>query len=217
MGLSNQGNKMQTFVTIVGGRFTIRLQDGDNNPDAVERTLEKGPNAGSVVRELQFTHLDGMIVGGEMHRGEYGTDFTLLMEDEGDSFKLQIPLESQYFGQVAKRLPNLDPTAKVLFGLGWDKEKSRNFLYIKQGESSIHMNFTKDNPNGMPPPVLKNIKGVEKWDFEDQENFLYEVAIDWLASLDGIKGQQVSPSDAYTDADAPADQEPNPIDEEIPF
>lgn len=26
-----------------------------------------------------------------------------------------------------------------------------------------------------------------------------------------------SPSDAYTDADAPADQEPNPIDEEIPF
>lgn len=190
MGLSNNSGGRQTFVTIIGGKFTIRLQDGDQNPEAVERTLEKGPKAGQTVKELQYTHLSGLITGGEMHKSEYGTDFTLIMEDDGESFKLQIPLESQYFGQVAKRLPNLDPTQPVLFGLGWDKERQRNFLYIKQGDSAVHMKFTKDNPNDMPPPVKKTVKGEEKWDFEAQENFLYEVAIDWLASLDGISGAQ---------------------------
>jgi len=194
MGLSNKTANNQTFVTIVGGKFTIRLQDGDTNPNAVERTLEKGPKAGSVVRELQFSHLDGMIKSGEMHKSDYGVDLTLVMEDGDEGFKLQIPLESQYFGQVAKRLPNLDPTKKVVFGLGWDKDRQRNFLFIQQDGGSIHMNYTKDNPNGMPPPVKKTIKGVEKWDFEEQENFLYEVAIDWLASLDGISGAQADAS-----------------------
>ena len=200
MGLSNKTANNQTFVTIVGGKFTIRLQDGDTNPNAVERTLEKGPKAGSVVRELQFSHLDGMIKSGEMHKSDYGVDFTLVMEDGDEGFKLQIPLESQYFGQVAKRLPNLDPTKKVVFGLGWDKDRQRNFLFIQQDGGSIHMNYTKDNPNGMPPPVKKTIKGVEKWDFEEQENFLYEVAIDWLASLDGISGAQADASTEDEDA-----------------
>lgn len=201
MGLSNKTASKQTFVTIVGGRFTVRLQDGDNNPDAVERVLEKGQNAGKTVRELQFTHLDGIIQSGEMHRSDFGTDFTLNMVDGEEAFKLQIPLDSQYFGQVAKRLPNLDPTKRVVFGLGYDKERQKNFLFIQQDGSSIHMNFTKDNPNGMPPPVKKTVKGVEKWDFEEQENFLYDVAIDWLASLD--EGQ--------------AHEDYEPDNDEIPF
>ena len=204
MGLSNKKSNQQTFVTIVGGKFTIRLQDGDTNPDAVERVLEKGPNAGKTVRELQFTHLDGMIESGEMHQSDFGTDFTLIMSDGDESFKFQIPLESQYFGQVAKRLSNIDHTKNVVFGLGWDKEKQRNFLFIQQDGVSVHMNYTKDNPNGMPPPVKKTVKGQDKWDFEDQENFLYDVAIDWLAGLDG-----------QTRAE-PA-QEPAPDEDGIPF
>lgn len=211
MGLHNESSGRQTFVTIVGGKFTIRLADGDDNPNAVERTLEKGPNAGKVVRELQFTHLDGVITGGEMHTSDFGTDFTLFMEDDGEAFKLQIPLDSQFFGQVAKRLPNLDPTLKVLFGLGWDKERQRNFLYIKQGEASIHMNYTKDNPNGMPPPIKKSVKGQEKWDFEDQENFLYEVAVDWLASLDGISGAQADAASTLADAGFVEDDDSAPF------
>ena len=210
MGLSNKQSNHQTFVTIVGGKFTIRLQDGDSNPDAVERVLEKGPNAGKTVKELQFTHLDGMITAGEMHRSEYGTDFTLIMQDGDDSFKFQIPLDSQFFGQVAKRLPNIDPTKVVVFGLGWDKEKGRNFLFIQQDGNSVHMSYTKDNPNGMPVPVKKTVKGVEKWDFEEQENFLYDVAIDWLAGL-GEGGTQ-QPSN-----EVPADFEEPEEDDLVPF
>jgi hypothetical protein len=189
MGLSNKQSNRQTFVTVVGGRFTIRLQDGDDNPEAVERTLEKGPNKGKVVKELQFTHLDGMIVGAEMDTESQYPSFNLLMEDDGESFKLQLPLESQYFGQVAKRLAGIDCDEIVVFGIGFDKEanhgKGKHFLFIQQDGESIHMLYTKDNPNGMPPPVEKTVKGQKKWDFSEQENFLYEVAVAWLANKDG--------------------------------
>ena len=184
MGLSNKSGGKQTFVTIVGGKFTVRLQDNDENPLAVERVLEKGPNAGNTIKELQFTHLDGEIVSGEMHVGDYGTDFNIQMRDGSEEFKLQIPLESQYFGQVAKRLPNIDPTLPVVLGIGYDKEKQRNFLFIQQNGSSVHMKFTKDEPNGMPQAVKKTVKGQTKWDFEEQENFLYDVAVDWLATME---------------------------------
>ena len=46
------------------------------------------------------------------------------------------------------------------------------------------MKFTRDNPNDMPPPVKKTVKGVEKWDWEEQENFLYEVAMDFSSASD---------------------------------
>lgn len=187
MGLSNKQGNSQTFVTIVAGKFTMRLQDGDNNPDAVERVLEKGPNAGKTVKELQFTHLDGEIKGCEMDTESQYPSFNILMADGDEAFKLQISLESQYFAQVAKRLPNLDPTKNTVFGLGFDKDankgKGKHFLFIQQGGESIHMAYTKDDPNGMPPPTMTEVRGQDKWDFSEQENFLYDVAVDWIANL----------------------------------
>jgi hypothetical protein len=136
MGLHNKQPSNTTIVTIVGGKFTIRLPEGEQHPEATERILEKGPNAGTAVLELRYNTLDGKIVGGEMHTSDFGTDFVLVLEDDGELFKLQIPLESQYFGQVAKRLPNLDITKNTVFGLGFDKERQRNFLFIQQGVRS---------------------------------------------------------------------------------
>ena len=61
MGLEIISNTSSTFVTIVGGKFTIRLPDGADDSKAVERVLEKGPNAGSTIKELQFNKLSGKI------------------------------------------------------------------------------------------------------------------------------------------------------------
>ena len=49
MGLGNSSSTRTTIVSIVNGRFTVRLQDGDENPDAIERKLKKGPNEGKTV------------------------------------------------------------------------------------------------------------------------------------------------------------------------
>ena len=180
MGLTNTSKRTSKIVTIVRGRFTIRLPEGADDPNAVERTLEKGANAGKVIKELQYTGIEGLIKSSYVDESDFGTNFvTELEDDEGARFKLQIPLDSQFFGQYAKRMPNIDKSKALFLGIGYDRERERHFLYAKQNGDKVLMNFTKDNPNGMPPPTKKTVKGKEVWDWEEQENFLYEVAMDF--------------------------------------
>jgi hypothetical protein len=185
MGLTNGTSNNSKIVTIVKGKFTIRLPEGADEPNAVERTLEKGANAGKVVKELQYTGIEGTIERCYVDESEYGANFiTELVDDENARFKLQIPLDSQFFGQYAKRMPNIDTTQPIFLGLGYDRERERNFLYARQGENKVGMAYTKENPNGLPEPTKKTVKGKEVWDWEEQENFLYEVAMDFAASLE---------------------------------
>jgi len=185
MGLTNTTTNNSKIVSIVKGKFTIRLPEGVDDPNAVERTLEKGANAGKVVRELQYTGIEGTIERCYVDESEFGANFvTELIDDENARFKLQIPLDSQFFGQYAKRMPNIDASKPLFLGLGYDRERERNFLYAKQGDDKVGMAFTKDNPNGCPDPVKKTVKGKEVWDWEEQENFLYEVAMDFSAKLE---------------------------------
>jgi hypothetical protein len=76
-------------------------------------------------------------------------------------------------------MPNIDKSKALFLGIGYDRERERHFLYAKQNGDKVLMNFTKENPNGMPPPTKKTVKGKEVWDWEEQENFLYEVAMDF--------------------------------------
>tara|TARA_E500000305_G_C3958792_1_gene205976 strand:+ start:271 stop:846 length:576 start_codon:yes stop_codon:yes gene_type:complete len=186
MGLTNGTMNSSKIVTIVKGKFTVRLPDDTDNPKAVERKLEKGANAGKVVKELKYSGIEGNIQRCYIEQSEYGDNFvTEFVDDEDARFKLQIPLDSQFFGQYAKRMPNIDATKPLFLGLGYDSDSGRNFLFARQDGEKVNMAFTKDNPNGMPQPTKKTVKGKEVWVWEEQENFLYEVAIDFISKLEG--------------------------------
>ena len=184
MGLTNSETSNK-IVTIVKGKFTIRLPDDSNNPKAVERELTMGVNAGKIVKELQYTGIEGSIERCYVDESEYGVNYmTELVDEEGSRYKLQIPLDSQFFGQYAKRMPNIDISKEIFLGLGYDRERGRNFLYARQGDEKVGFAYTKDNPNGLPEPTKKTVKGKEVWDWEEQENFLYEVAMDFSTKLE---------------------------------
>ena len=184
MGLSNTTTSSKKIVTIINGKFTIRLADGDDNPNAVKRTLEKGKNAGKVVKELQYDTLAGKISKAYVDESEYGTRYITELDDDGNNYSLQINLDSSYFSPYAKRMPNINKDEEVVFRLGYDRERERHFLFIRQNDERVPMKFTKEEPNGMPEPTKKTVKGKEVWDWEEQENFLYEVAMDFAASLE---------------------------------
>ena len=191
MGLSNGNSSNGKFVTIVNGKWTIRVNEGTDG--AQPRVLEKGPNAGTTVWEKYYDHIDGSLVSAHIKHGQFGADLCLNISDDAE-YVVQIPVDSQYFSVFGKVPPNLNPTADIFLGLGYDKERQRTFMYVKQGGQTVHSAFTKDNPNGMPPPEQKMVKGVKKWDFEDQENFLYQKVEDFIALLGG--GSPVEGDDA---------------------
>ena len=183
MGLTNSTTSNSKIVTIVNGKFTIRLPEGSTDERAVKRTLKSGKE----VEELQYNGLEGKIVNIYMLENDYGTKYVTSLEDEnGDRFNLQIPLDSQFFGQYAKRMPNIDKDTNIFFGLGFDKDRQRPFLFIKQAGETVPMKFTKAEPNGMPEPTTKEVKGKEVWDWEEQENFLYEIAMDFMGEKEDI-------------------------------
>jgi len=185
MGLTNTSSVTSKIVTIVNGKFTIRLMDDTDHPKAVERELTKGVNAGKIVKELHYTGLEGTIDKCYVDESGYGANFvTELVDDEDSRFKLQMALDSKFFGEYAKRMPNIDVSKPLFLGLGYDKENGRSFLYARQNDEKVPMAYTKDNPNGLPQPTKKTVKGKEVWDWEEQENFLYEVAVDFASKLE---------------------------------
>lgn len=196
MGLSNGNSSNGKFVTIVNGKWTLRVPEGTDG--ASPRVLEKGPNTGTTVWEKYYDHIDGALVSAHIKHGQFGADLCLNISDDAE-YTVQIPVDSQYFSVFGKVAPNLDPTASIFLGLGYDKEKGRTFMYVKQDGQTVHSAFTKDNPNGMPPPEQKMVKGVKKWDFEDQENFLYSKVEDFIALLGG----EAPPAPAEEEDDVP--------------
>lgn len=185
MGLINS-TESSKIVSIVKGKFTIRLPDDSDNPSAVTRTLEQGVNAGKEIKELQYKAIEGNYVTSYVDEGEYGTNYiTELRDDEGDSFKLRINLDSQFFSQYAKRMPNIKKDVPIFFGLGYDKEKEKNFLFIRQQGVNVPFAYTRDNPNGLPPPEEKEVRGKKVWNWEAQEQFLYDVAMDFSDNQSG--------------------------------
>jgi hypothetical protein len=191
MGLETVSNSTNKFVTIVNGLFTIRLPDTSDDPKAVERTLTKGPNAGKVVKELQFNKLSGKLTSSYIDKSDYGSSLIFNLVDGSESFKLQLPVESQFFSQIVKRLPNFNlDSEETEFNMGYDTERDKPFTYLRQDGATVPMHFTKDNPNGMPQPKQKTVKGEKKWDWEDQENFLYDVAVEFVGKFDGSVGSK---------------------------
>ena len=181
--LGNTGGD-KTFVTIVGGKWTIRVPEG--TAGAVSRINKKEVE----VHELQYSYVDGMIVDGRMKSGEYGTTLELDLEDDGKVYNVQIPVPAaggigDYFMSFGKCAPKLDATQKLFLGLGYDKDRQQPFLYLKQGGETVHAAFTKEAPDGMPQWEKKEVMGKAVWNADAQNEFLYGQIIDFLASVGG--------------------------------
>jgi hypothetical protein len=189
------------ILTIVQGYFTQRLSEEEvqeliedqntgqlRTPEGelvTSRVLEKGPNAGLTKYEIRAQELSpSAVIGAEFQQSNYGNNLILkLLDDDENAFNLQIPTESGFFAQFAKRIPNIDFDKQVTFKLAKSKLDDKPYLFISQGGEPIKFAFTKDNPNGCPPPVQKNIKGKTVWVWEDHENFLYELVVKFVNDL----------------------------------
>lgn len=190
MGLGKVKEKKTVFVTIAGGKFVVRGE----GPGAVTRVLEQGPNAGEEISEFRYDSIDGNIVDAGFEDSEYGERFYLCLKDNemGEVYKLRIPVNSSFFGQIVKRLPNLNGIDTIYLGIGYDREKERSFIFMRQNSENVPFAFTKADPNGMPDAGSKVVRGKETWDFTEQDNFLYEVAQEFIETFNEFSMSDVN-------------------------
>ena len=183
MGLeNNSGGGNKKFITIVGGKWTVRVPEGTER--AVARELKKGPNAGSLVFENYYDRLSGNVVSGQVRTGDYGTDLCLDLEDDGVVYNVQMPCDSDYFRTFAKCCEGIDLDKELVLGIGVPKGDGFPYLYVQQDDAGLKSKYTKDEPNGMPSWEKKEEMGKVKWDKTEQNNFCYGLAVDFLARVE---------------------------------
>ena len=182
MGLENISTNMDKIIQIIGGQFAERVPEGTTGDNIYQRTIENGPNAGTIRWERKMNAYSGRIVGATLDDSPYGKNLNIRVNDDNEVAKIQITMKSAFFKQFAKRIPNLVDGSWVTFGL-FTNDKGKATLFMKQDNEKLPSFFTKDNMGDMPPAVEKTVQGQKKLDFEDQENFLYDLVVDYCNSF----------------------------------
>jgi hypothetical protein len=169
MGLQNrEGGK---YITIIGGKFTVRVQEG--TPGAVSRVNKLG----KTVHELKYDSFVGKLVNIRTRDGEYGKTWEFDFKDSEEVYTLQLPYSNSFSKGILKILPNVDLTKEMKVQPSQKEEdgKTKSSIFISQDGTTLKHKYTKDNPNGMPPMEQVTIKGQVQWDDTKQLEFLQEM------------------------------------------
>ena len=160
------------WLSVVKGHLTQRVSAGTEG--AVERVLEKGPNTGATVHELQFNFLEGRLERVYIQDTEYGKSWVFVVSDDIKTYNLVTGYSSGYAVGLLGRLPNVDLSDNIRiksFYIRGNDDKFRGYLTIQQGGQKVEKAYTKEEPNGLPEIKQVEVNGEKVWDSTDRMKF----------------------------------------------
>lgn len=175
------------FITILGGKFCQRVQEGTEG--ATQRTNKLG----KVVWERFYDSFTGKLVGIKVQDGTYGKTWNFSFKDKEEIYTLQLSYSNSFATAFLKMLPNIDlekemkvsPSVKEVDG------KSKSSLFVNQDGVSMKHAYTRENPNGMPDMEQVTVKGEKVWDDTKRIEFLYNMVTTTIVpKLSGVPQSQ---------------------------
>lgn len=169
MGLDNRAEGK--FITILGGKFSIRAKEGEEG--AVQRTNKLG----KVVWEKFYDKFTGHLVSIKVTDGTYGKSWNFGFRDNGELYTLQLSYSNSFATAFLKMLPNIDLTKEMTVSPSVKEVdgKNKSSLFVNQDGVAIKHKYTKDVPNGLPPMEQVTVKGELVWDDTKRIAFLHEM------------------------------------------
>jgi len=181
-GAKNNQNGGEKFLTFMSGKFVERVDE--NTTGAIARQLEKGPNVGTTVYELQYEGYEGQIYDVQTEAGDYGTRLHIFMdvstEEEPEAkVRISLPLSSGPAKGFLGRLPIIDFNKDVLLKGYHIKNDTtgrfNSYLVPYQDGQKLESYYTKANPNGLPDMQQIKVKGSLVWDDTEQLEFFEQL------------------------------------------
>jgi hypothetical protein len=157
--ISNEGGRR--YVTVIGGELREKVEEGTDG--AKKREYEKHDGSTGVKWELSYGGLEGLIESIEFD----DTDFGKVMIIGIDGIALSVGTESNYFGSLARRLPNIDLASPVhlkpyAFTPKGEEREKRGFSVQQRGEKLKDFFYDgKKNLHGMPE--AKDCNDSDDW------------------------------------------------------
>jgi hypothetical protein len=211
----NKQTKSSTYLTVVGGKISQRVPEGTEG--AVSRTLKNGPNEGSDVYELQYGSVTGKISGGSVESGDYGDQISINLEDGKESYIVKLPWNSKLRDAFVKRIPNIEVSQEIELVCFPDKQDKSPVMLIKQNGGFVKFAYTKDNPNGLPAPNKKVVRGKEEWDWSEPETFLWDVASSFFEQFEGNSKPAFQEEEKEAPDQFAESSDPLSSDDDLPF
>jgi hypothetical protein len=212
------------WLRIVNGKFVRNVPEG--TPGAVARQYTpktadgKEGSETKTVYELQYPAIEGYITGAEIvtdektKRTSLNLTFTSPSGDESAIFTTPFP--GRIADSVICYFPTIDITKPVLFNVGREEKGAtvKNFIWMSQSGSKLVRSYTKSNPLDCPPIVAKTVAGIVKYNSDDRDEFLYNVARRFIENLTPI----TTPTPvAETRSRQTADLVTEADDDDVPF
>lgn len=175
MGLNESTHERKTFIGIVNGQFTKRVQEGTEK--AVEREIEypKGTPK-RMIWERLYGSLDGAIAALEIKEGgEFGDQLLISMDDVGETFVVTLGMKSREAKGFMMCLPNIDLSKSVhLQPYNYVRKKDDKKMIglgISYTGQKENIPFFYNKENGMP------WGGEEKVDKDEWESLMLQQTI----------------------------------------
>ena len=181
MGLEQRGEGK--FITILGGKFCQRVQEGTEG--AITRTNKLG----KIVHEKFYDSFTGKLVSIKVQDGAYGKTWNFGFKDKDELYTLQLSYSNSFATAFLKMLPNVDLTKemKVSPSVKEVDGKNKSSLFINQDGVALKHAYTRENPNGMPDMEQVTVKGEKVWDDTKRIAFLHDMVMTTIVpKLGGI-------------------------------
>jgi hypothetical protein len=176
MALSNLGGVNTTYLSVADGNLVRQ------HKQANERTTERLTKTGKLVFEERFKDLTAKLDGIATRENDYGKQWQIKFQDQGDFYIVSLPYSSRYASSFLKVLPNIDLSKEIRF-MPWamkdknDPTKTITGITMYQDGEKLAPYYTKEDPKGLPQMVKIKVKGKEQWDDSDMMSYLEEMAL----------------------------------------
>lgn len=174
MGLEKFGAS-GTFLNIADGKIVRSYKQ-----EVVGVTESRISKTGKQVHEEKFSTLTGYIKSLTTKENDFGKQYIIEMQSDGEKFFINMPYSSRYSNSFLKALPNVDLTQPVKL-MPWsmvdknDATKKITGITMWQGADfkvKILPHYTKETPHGLPQMSKVKFQGKERWDSTDMDAFL---------------------------------------------
>lgn len=179
MALNKNQGAGYIYLSVANGKLVRQ------HKKPTEATTERINKQGKVVYEEFFKDLIANLVSITTKDGEFGKQWIVLFEDEGQYFQVQMNYSSRYSSSFLKSLPNVNAELPIKF-MPWEMEDKNDpskkvtgiTIYQDDGNGFVKVPsaYTKEEPNGLPQMKKIKIKGKEQWDDTDMMAFLEKMA-----------------------------------------
>ncbi len=168
MDLGLQTRSRDKFISIINGKFTLRVPTG--TPGSVTRVNKNNVE----VSEMLFDSFAGYLTGISTRSHEqYGKQWSFELSTGKETYVFTAPYSDAYSKTLLKVLPNLDLTQPIKLSPSVKEEdgKTKKSLFIEQ-DGKVISHFFKKGENGLPDMELIKVKGNDTWDDTKQMAFL---------------------------------------------